>query len=58
MADNALSFATSWADQDGACEPPTNIDVCEVHPERKPWAQKGKESSVKHRYFMRDNRKQ
>lgn len=41
MADNALSFASSWADQDGACELPTNKDACEAHPERKPWATKG-----------------
>ena len=42
MADNPLSFAQSWADQDSACEPASRLDACKANPDRKSWAQKGK----------------
>ena len=42
LADNAISFASSWESQDGACDKPSEIDSCEAHPERKPWAEHGR----------------
>lgn len=42
MADNALSFAKSWADKESAaCGEPTDDDTCEKNPDRKAWAQRG-----------------
>ena len=52
LADNALKFAKSWADQDAACAQPEDIDACEANPDRRPWAEKGEIRQLIHHIFM------
>ena len=46
MADNALTFASSWADPESTCEEPTESSPCASNPERLAWAQKGKKTEI------------